>query len=140
MLDLPHAAGGQNGSAFAMVALTKVALSRQHLSHLIVDAINHTYGTSNRPMPSGIRYHSIRSTPGGYLCRCPSTDTFSRIYWVNVATPHPLGVVLLPESSDSTLRGFVIRIPRDFAGISHSVLKAPPLAVRRDEIERKLRM
>ena len=55
---------------------------------------------------------------------------------MNVATPHPLVVVLLPESSDCTLRGFVIRVPRDFAGISHSVLKAPPLAVRRDEIER----
>ena len=31
-------------------------------------------------------------------------------------------------------------IPRDLVVMSHSVLKAPPLAVSRDEIERKLRM
>lgn len=34
----------------------------------------------------------------------------------------------------------VLGIPRDFAGISHSALKALPLAVRRDEIEYELLM
>ena len=92
------------------------ALSKQRLSHWIVDTISHAYGASNRPVPSGIRCHSTRgvSTSWAALRGVPLEDicaaaswaspgTFTRYYRVNVATPHPLGVVLLPESSDSTL-------------------------------------
>ena len=92
------------------------ALSKQRLSHWIVDAISHAYEASDSPMPSGTRCHSTRSVSTSWaalrgvpledICAAASwasPGTFSRFYRVNVATPHPLGVVLFPESSDSTL-------------------------------------
>lgn len=92
------------------------ALSKQRLSHWIVDVISHAYEASNRPMPPGIRCHSTRSVstsraalrgvPLEDICAAASwaaPGTFARYYRINVATPHPLGVVLFPESSDSAL-------------------------------------
>ena len=92
------------------------ALSKQRLSHWVVDTISHAYQASNRPVPSGVRCHSTRSVSTSWaalrgvpleeICSAASwvsSGTFSKFYRVNVATPHPLGVVLLPESSDSTL-------------------------------------
>lgn len=64
--------------------------------------------------------------------------TSSRFSRVNVAAPHPLAVVLQPESPHATHSRFVSRIPRDFSGLRHSVLEAPPLVVSRDEIERRI--
>ena len=91
------------------------ALSKQRLSHWIVDTISHAYGADNRPLPSGIRCHSTRSVSTSWaamrgvpledICASASwasPSTFARFYRVNVATPHPLGVVLCPES-DSTI-------------------------------------
>lgn len=91
------------------------ALSKQRLSHWIVDTIGYAYKANNHPVPSGIRCHStrgvsaswaaMRGVPLGDICAAASwasSGTFSRFYRVNVATPHPLGVVLLPES-ESTL-------------------------------------
>ena len=90
------------------------AISKQRLSHWIVDVITHAYQTSNRPLPPGVRCHSTRSVATSWaalrgvsledICAAASwasPDTFSRFYRVNVATPHPLAVVLRPESSDS---------------------------------------
>ena len=90
------------------------ALSKQRLSHWIVETINHAYSAGNRPIPSGIRCHSTRSVATSWaalrgvpledICAAASwatPSTFVRFYRVNVATPHPLGVVLRPES-DST--------------------------------------
>ena len=90
------------------------ALSKQRLSHWIVDTISHAYGAGNRPIPSGIRGHSTRSVATSWaamrgvpledICAAASwasASTFTRFYRVNVATPHPLGVVLHPDS-DST--------------------------------------
>lgn len=45
------------------------------------------------------------------------------------------GVALVLQSL-ILLSEFAVGIPRDVVGITNSVLKAPPLAVRRDEIER----
>lgn len=91
------------------------ALSKQRLSHWIVDTISQAYGADNRPLPSGIRCHSTRSVATSWaamrgvpledICASASwasSSTFTRFYRVNVATPHPLGVVLCPES-DSTV-------------------------------------
>ena len=91
------------------------ALSRQRRYHLRVEANRQAYGAGNCTLLSGLkvplyqecphdRGYPERSTPGRQLCRCPVgiTGTFSRLYWVNVDTPHQLGVVLSPESSDST--------------------------------------
>ena len=92
------------------------ALSKQRLSHWVVDTISYAYKAGDRPVPSGVRCHSTRSVSTSWaalrgvpleeICSAASwvsSGTFSRFYRVNVATPHPLGVVLLPESSDSIL-------------------------------------
>ncbi|CAL8308991.1 unnamed protein product [Boreogadus saida] len=44
-----------------------------------------------------------RGTPGVDLCRgiMDFTGTFTRFYRVNVASPHPMSVVLLPSSATS---------------------------------------
>ena len=90
------------------------ALSKQRLSHWIVETISQAYEADNQPVPAGIRCHSTRSVatswaalkgvPLGDICAAASwasASTFARFYRVNVATPHPMGVVLCPES-DST--------------------------------------
>lgn len=53
------------------------------------------------------------------MCSC----AFSRFYWVNAATFHPLGVVLLPETY---FTGFLPMTPHASAGMSHPVPQAPP--------------
>ena len=91
------------------------ALSKQRLSHWIVDTIGHAYKSGGRPVPSGVRCHStrgistswaaMRGVPLEDICAAASwasAGTFSRYYRVNVATPHLLDVVLFPESSGST--------------------------------------
>ena len=88
------------------------ALSKQRLSHWVVDVITHAYKGGGHPLPSGVRCHSTRavSTSWAALRGVPLEDicdaaswtspcTFSRFYRVNVATPHPLAVVLLPDSA-----------------------------------------
>ncbi|KAK5895025.1 hypothetical protein CesoFtcFv8_011654 [Champsocephalus esox] len=90
------------------------ALSKQRLSHWVVDTITCAYGASGRPPPSGARCHStrgvstswaaLRGVPLETICAAASwasSGTFSRFYRVNVATPHPLGVVLWPSSAAS---------------------------------------
>ena len=92
------------------------ALSKQRLSHWVVDTITQAYHISNRPRPPGVHCHETRSVSTSWaalrgvpleeICAAASwtsASTFSRFYRVNVATPHPLGVVLLPETSDSTV-------------------------------------
>lgn len=92
------------------------AVSKQRLSHWIVDIIAHAYRACDRLLPSGVRSHSTRSIATSWavlkgvsledICAAASwasPDTFSRFYRVNVATPHPLAVVLRPGSSDPTL-------------------------------------
>ena len=87
------------------------ALSTQRLSHWVTDAISHAYSISDRPVPSGIRCHSTRSVATSWaalrgvplrdICLAASwasPSTFTRFYRVNVADPHPLDVVLRPES------------------------------------------
>ena len=90
------------------------ALSKQRLSHWVVDVITHAYKGGGHPLPSGVRCHSTRavSTSWAALRGVPLEDicdaaswtspcTFSRFYRVNVATPHQLAVVLLPDSERS---------------------------------------
>ncbi|KAK0139820.1 hypothetical protein N1851_023263 [Merluccius polli] len=91
------------------------ALTKQRLSHWVVDTITHAYRASGRPPPSGVRCHSTRSVsaswaalrgvPLGTICAAASwasPSTFSRFYRVNVATPHPMGVVLMPQDDART--------------------------------------
>ena len=96
----------------ALPLLWGCALSKQRLSHWVVDVITHAYKGGGHPLPSGVRCHSTRavSTSWAALRGVPLEDicdaaswtspcTFSRFYRVNVATPHPLAVVLLPDSA-----------------------------------------
>ncbi|XP_077367945.1 uncharacterized protein LOC144013224 [Festucalex cinctus] len=88
------------------------ALSKQRLSHWVVDAIRHSYLLSGRPLPSGVRCHSTRSIATSWaalrgvsledICAAASWATpctFSRFYSVDVASPHPLGVILGPAGA-----------------------------------------
>ena len=88
------------------------ALSKQRLSHWIVDTISQAYRVNGRALPTGVRCHSTRgvSTSWAALRGVPLDDiciaaswsspgTFHRFYRLNVAAPHPLGVVLCPGSS-----------------------------------------
>ena len=90
------------------------ALSKQRLSHWVVDTIKHAYVASGRPPPSGLRCHSTRSVSTSWaalrgvplesICAAASwtsPGTFTRFYRVNVASPHPMSVVLLPSSATS---------------------------------------
>lgn len=96
-------------------ARTGSPLSKQRLSHWIVEVIRHAYETRKRSLPSRVKCHStrgiatswaaMRGVPLETICAAASwssPSTFTRFYKVNVATPHPLGLVLLPESSGST--------------------------------------
>ncbi len=91
------------------------ALSKQRLSHWVVDVITHAYKRSGRPVPSGVRCHStravstswaaLRGVPLEDICGAASwasPNTFARFYRVNVASPHPLGVVLGLDSAVSS--------------------------------------
>lgn len=90
------------------------ALSKQRLSHWVVDVLIHAHVLANRPLPPGVRCHSTRSistswaalrgVPLETICAAASwssPSTFCRFYRVNVAAPTALGVVLRPESSGS---------------------------------------
>lgn len=72
------------------------------------------------------------SAPGGHLCcgLMGITRYFSRSSRVNVATLHPLAVVLQPEASDPTHTD-----PTLVFFIRRSVLEIPLLVVSRDESE-----
>ncbi|KAK0154140.1 hypothetical protein N1851_003764 [Merluccius polli] len=86
------------------------ALSKQRLSHWVVDAITHAYGASGRPPPSGVRCHSTRSVATSWaalrgvpleaICAAASwatPGTFTRFYRVNVADHCPMAAVLRPS-------------------------------------------
>ena len=87
------------------------ALSKQPLSHWIVDAILQAYERKGLPVPP-VRCHSTRSvsTSWAALKGVPLTDIceaatwasackFARFYRVNVATPHPVEMAVLSASS-----------------------------------------
>lgn len=87
-------------------------LSKQRLSHWIVDVICHAYRGGGHSFPVGLRAHSTRSVSTSWavmrgvsletICAAASwvsPTTFTRFYNVNVAAPHPLSGVLLQGSS-----------------------------------------
>ncbi|KAK7878584.1 hypothetical protein WMY93_030420 [Mugilogobius chulae] len=87
------------------------AVSKQRLSHWVVDAIVQAYG-SKCLQPPKVTCHSTRgvSTSWAALKGVPLNDicaaatwasscTFARFYRVNVATPHPVAPVVLSASA-----------------------------------------
>lgn len=90
-------------------------LSKQRLSHWLVDVICHAYSAGGCALPVGVKAHSTRSVstswaamrgvPLDTICAAASwasPSTFTRFYNVNVADPHPLGQALLQGSSGSS--------------------------------------
>lgn len=90
-------------------------LSKQRLSNWIVEAITSAYKLAGQVLPPGLRCHSTRSVATSWallkgvpmedICAAASwagPNTFTRFYSVNVATPHPLSVVLQPGPSASS--------------------------------------
>lgn len=88
------------------------ALSKQRLSQWVVCVITEAYARCGRPLPAGVRCHSTRgvSTSWAAMTGVPleticaaaswtSSNTFTRFYRVNVATPHPLDGVLRQRRS-----------------------------------------
>lgn len=74
-------------------------LSKQHLSHWLVEAVSHSYSSQGFPFPEGLVAHSTRSMATswealwgvavGYICTAVSCSTpcvFARFYRVNVTS------------------------------------------------------
>lgn len=83
------------------------ALSKQRLSHWVVEVIKQAYASRGHPLPPGVRCHSTRGlstswaamsgVPLSVICAAASWSsptTFSRFYRVNMAVSHPLEGVL----------------------------------------------
>lgn len=90
-------------------------VSKQRLSHWIVDVISCAYSKSGQSPPMGLTAHStrgvatswaaMRGVPLNDICAAASwasPTTFTRFYNINVAAPHPLSQVLLQGSSGSS--------------------------------------
>nr|XP_061802709.1 uncharacterized protein LOC133593969 [Nerophis lumbriciformis] len=88
------------------------ALSKQRLSHWVVDTISYSYQMACRPLPSGVRCHSTRGVATSWaalkgvpledICAAASWSapgTFFRFYCLDVTSPHPLGAVCGSEGT-----------------------------------------
>ncbi len=87
-------------------------LSKQRLSHWVVEAITHSYKSSGCPLPLGVRCHSTRSistswvalkgVPLSDICAAAtwsSTNTFSQYYRINVAVSDTFETAVLSGPS-----------------------------------------
>ena len=83
-------------------------VSKQRLSHWVVDTISHAYDSQNLPVPGHLVAHSTRSTatswaalrgvPVADICAAASWSTpctFTQFYRVNVAAAAPLSLAVL---------------------------------------------
>ena len=88
------------------------SVSKQRLSHWIVDTIHLAYSLAGRPQPVGVVAHSTRGTatsrallrgvPLSEVCAAASwasSATFARFYNINVATPSAVVSAVLGSSS-----------------------------------------
>ena len=91
-------------------------LSKQRLSHWLVEVISHAYRAQGTPVPSGTRAHSTRSMATSWaalrgvavddICAAASWSTpctFTRFYRVDVTRPPPVGDAALMSVTE---RGF----------------------------------
>ena len=98
------------------VAKRGLPLSKQRLSHWLVDVISHAYKASGMQVPPGLRAHSTRSmaTSWAALRGVPADDicaaalwstpcTFTRFYRVDVTRPASVGNAALMSMTE---RGF----------------------------------
>jgi hypothetical protein len=89
-------------------------LSKQRLSHWIVDTITTAYRLAGRPVLGSVVPHStrgvaaswalLRGVPLADICAAASwasSCTFARYYWVNVAPPTAVGSAVLGAASPS---------------------------------------
>lgn len=90
-------------------------LSKQRLSHWVVEVITHAYTSNKCPVPLGVRCHSTRGISTSWaalkgvllsdICAAAtwsSTNTFARYYRVNVAASGNIGTAVLSGPSTSS--------------------------------------
>ena len=107
------------------------AVSKQRLSHWVVDTISQAYEGQGLPVPGNLVAHSVRGmatswaalkgVPMAEICAAASWTnpcTFARFYRVNVAAPAPLGVAVLSAAGRSQ-DGVESSVLNDFDGMSH---------------------
>ena len=86
-----------------------LALSKQRLSHWVVDVVAQAYKGIGLPVPESVIYYwtrrvvtswvALRGVPLNEICTAAvwsAPCTFSRFYKVNVASCHNMGSAILP--------------------------------------------
>ena len=107
-------------------------LSKQRLSHWIVDAISAAYEDRGLPTPGRLVAHSTRGmvtswaalkgVPMAEVCAAASWSvpcTFARFYRLNVASPLSMGTTVLYAAGQRGGVGTESPVPRDPVGRSH---------------------
>ena len=107
-------------------------LSKQRLSHWLVDTISAAYESLGQPVPEGVVAHSTRgmTTSWAALKGVPLTEicaaaswsvpcTFARFYRLNVASQVSLGSTVLLAAAQRAGDGAISPVPRDPVGTSH---------------------
>ena len=107
-------------------------VTKQRLSHWIVDTIVEAYSAQGVPVPGHVVAHSTRgvATSWAALKGVPLTDicaaatwsttcTFSRFYRINVAAPAPLSSAVLTSVAGQGCGGAESSVLHDPAGTSH---------------------
>lgn len=109
-------------------------LSKQRLSHWLVEVISQAYTGSGLPVPLGIRAHSTRSVATswaalkgvsvGEICAAASWSTpctFAKFYRVDVTSTAPVGNAVLMSVAQRGLNSSESIVPRDPVDMSHPI-------------------
>ena len=107
-------------------------LSKQRLSHWLVDAISAAYVDLGQPVPENVVAHSTRGIATSWaalkgvsmedICAAASWSapcTFARFYRLNVESTGSLGSAVLLAAAQRDGDGVEHPVPRDPVGISH---------------------
>ena len=107
-------------------------LSKQRLSHWLVDTISAAYASLGQPVPGKVVAHQTRGMATSWaalkgvsmaeICAAASWAapcTFARFYRLNVASQISLGSTVLLAAAQRVDNGVGSPVPRDPVGISH---------------------
>ena len=135
-IDRTQALRGEGTQLFVCYGGARLGfpLSKQRLSHWIVDAISAAYDVRGLPVPSGVVAHSVRGVVTSWaalkgvsvaeICAAASWSvpcTFARFYRLNVASPLTVGATVLCAAGQRGDDGAGFPVPRDPVGIGHSL-------------------
>jgi len=109
-------------------------LSKQRLSHWLVEVISQAYTGSGLPVPLGIRAHSTRSVATswaalkgvsvGEICAAASWSTpctFAKFYRVDVTSTASVSNAVLMSVAQRGLNSSESIVPRDPVDMSHPI-------------------